>query len=161
MTAIAVQQRDPDKICPETVYPGIQCPSLTPLVLSWLHMVSYGLVWPPLAPFDPIWPSTAPFDHILPGLACLTLLDTIWPGFAPFDPVLPHLTRFCPLRQDSSVPRGGKRGGAWKHCSQMEVERTILGRRIWAKFTALVAIFINRAIYRTYFVEPMKNRFFS
>ena len=82
MTAIAVQQCTSDRICPETVYPGIQWPSLTPLVLSWLHMVSFGLVWLPLAPFDPISPSTAAFDHILPGLACLTLLDTIWPGFA-------------------------------------------------------------------------------
>ena len=98
VTAIAVQQCAPDKICPETVYPRIQWPSLTPLVLSWLHMVSYGLVWLPLAPFDPIWPSTAAFDHILPGLACLTLLDTIWPGFGPFDPVLPSTARYFCIR---------------------------------------------------------------
>ena len=57
-----------------------------------------------------------------------------------------------------SIGRGGKSGGAWEHCSQNEMDRTILGRRIWAKFTALVAIFIKRAIYCTFLVGPMKNR---
>ena len=84
VTAIALQQCAPDKICPETVFPWIQWPSLASLVLSWLHMVSYGLVWPPLAPFDLIWPSTASFDHILVWLVghYLARFCPIWPGFA-------------------------------------------------------------------------------
>ena len=45
--------------------------------------------------------------------------------------------------------RGGKRGGAREHCSKKEMDRTLLGRRIQAKSTALVAIFIKRAGYRT------------
>ena len=122
MTAIAVQQCAPDKICPETVYPRIQWSSLTPLVLSWLHMVSYGLVRPPLAPFDPIWPSTATFDHIFPGLACLTLFDIIWPGFAPFDPVLPSTARqFCTQRWKKGwstgvlLPEGNGQDHSWQN----------------------------------------------
>ena len=38
--------------------------------------------------------------------------------------------------------------------------RTILDRRIWAQFNALVAIFIKGAIYCTFAVGPMKNIFF-
>ena len=38
-----------------------------------------------------------------------------------------------------------KWGGAWEHCSQKEVDQTILGRGILAKSTAFVAIFIKRA----------------
>ena len=38
--------------------------------------------------------------------------------------------------------RGGKRGGAREHCSQKEMDKTTLGRRIQAKFTALALIFI-------------------
>ena len=53
--------------------------------------------------------------------------------------------------------RGGKRGGAWEHCSQKEMDGTIFVRRIWAKFTALVANFIKMAIYRTFAVGPIKN----
>ena len=45
--------------------------------------------------------------------------------------------------------RGGKRGGAREHCSKKEMDRTLLGRRIQAKSTALVVIFIKTAIYRT------------
>ena len=56
--------------------------------------------------------------------------------------------------------RGGKRGGAREHCSQKEMDRPILGRRIRAKLTALVAIFIKWVIHRTFAVGPMKNRFF-
>ena len=59
------------------------------------------------------------------------------------------------------MSRGAKRGGAREHCSQNEMDQTILGRRILAKFTALVAIFIKRAIYRTFKDGPMKNKFFS
>ena len=59
------------------------------------------------------------------------------------------------------VVRGEKRGGAGEHCSQKEMDQTLLGRRILAKFTALVAIFIKRANYRTIAVGPMKNRSFS
>ena len=36
--------------------------------------------------------------------------------------------------------RGAKRGGALEHCSQKEMDRAILVRRIWLKFTALVEI---------------------
>ena len=57
--------------------------------------------------------------------------------------------------------RGGKRGGAREHCSQKEMDRTTLGRRIQAKSTALVAIFKKRDVYRTSAVGPMKNSFFS
>ena len=53
--------------------------------------------------------------------------------------------------------RGGKRGGAREHCSQKEIDKTTLGGRIWAKFTALVLIFIKSAIYCTFAVGPMKN----
>ena len=60
----------------------------------------------------------------------------------------------------SLVYKGGKRGGAWERCSQKEMNRTSLVRRIWAKFTALVANFIKMAIYRTFAVAPRKNRFF-
>ena len=62
--------------------------------------------------------------------------------------------------QMTAVCRGGKRGGAREreHCSKKEMDRTILSRRIWAKFTILVSIFIKRAIYRTFLVGPMKNR---
>ena len=35
---------------------------------------------------------------------------------------------------------------------------SILGRRIWAKFTSLVVIFIKRAIYCSFAVGPMKKR---
>ena len=47
------------------------------------------------------------------------------------------------------IIRGGKRGGAREHCSQKEMDQTSLGRRIPAKSTAFVAIFIKRAIYCT------------
>ena len=55
---------------------------------------------------------------------------------------------------------GAKRGGAREYCSQKEMDSTLLGRRILAKFTALVTIFIKMAIYFTSEVGPMKNRFF-
>ena len=57
--------------------------------------------------------------------------------------------------------RGAKRGGAREHCSQKEMDRTLLGRRIPAKLTVLVTILIKRAIYCTSEVGPMRNRFFS
>ena len=58
------------------------------------------------------------------------------------------------------VVRGGKRGGAREHGSQKEMDKTTIGRRIRAKFTAPVTIFINRAIYRISAVGLMKNRLF-
>ena len=57
------------------------------------------------------------------------------------------------------LSRGGKMGGAREHCSQKEMDKTILGRRIRAKFTALVAIFVKRACNRTFAAGPMKNEF--
>ena len=51
------------------------------------------------------------------------------------------------------VVRGGKRGGAREHCSQREMDGTILGRRIWAKFNALAAIFVKRAICHSWTKE--------
>ena len=59
--------------------------------------------------------------------------------------------------RQGSIGRGGIRGGAREHCSQKKMDRTIFGRRILAKFTALVVIFIKRAIYHTSAVGPMKN----
>ena len=43
--------------------------------------------------------------------------------------------------------RGAKRGGAWEQCSQKEIDRIDLGRRIWDKSTPLVTISVNRVIY--------------
>ena len=57
--------------------------------------------------------------------------------------------------------RGGKRGGAREHCSQKEMDRVNIGRRILVKSPAIVKIFIKKAIYHTSAVGPMKNRFFS
>ena len=57
--------------------------------------------------------------------------------------------------------RGGKRGGAREHCSQKEMDRAIIGRRILVKSPALVMIFSKKAIYHTAAVGPMMNRFFS
>ena len=56
-------------------------------------------------------------------------------------------TKICNYFLSRALPvRGGKKGGAWEHCSQKEMGRTILDRRFWAKFTAT---FIKWAIYRT------------
>ena len=52
------------------------------------------------------------------------------------------LEHFPPKLHGGQLGRGGKRGGAWEHCSQKEMGRTFFGRRIWAKLTALVAIFV-------------------
>ena len=40
-------------------------------------------------------------------------------------------------------------GGAWEQCSQKEIDRIDLGRRIWDKSTPLVTISVNRVIYPT------------
>ena len=73
-----------------------------------------------------------------------------------FEQIIFHF--LAPILRDSD--RGGKRGGAWEHCSKKEMDRTIFVRKIWAKFTALVANFIKMAIYRTFAVAQRKNRFF-
>ena len=49
---------------------------------------------------------------------------------------------------------GAKRGGAWEHCSQKEMDRIDHDRRIWDKSTALVAISVNRVIYPTFTDVP-------
>ena len=46
--------------------------------------------------------------------------------------------------------RGAKRGGAQEHCSQKDMDRTILGRRILAKSTALVSI-IKKKVFLLHF----------
>ena len=51
-------------------------------------------------------------------------------------------------RSRSHRSRGGKRGGAQEHCSQKEMDKTTLGRRIQAKSTALVAIYVKRVIVK-------------
>ena len=57
--------------------------------------------------------------------------------------------------------RGGKRGGAREHCSKKEMDQTILGRRILAKCTALVTIFMKKAFNPTFAVGLMyKIKFF-
>lgn len=71
-----------------------------------------------------LWPHWSSLSFIWSLMAWFGLL---WHHLTPFGPVLPHLTWFGPLRPDSSVPRGGKRGGAREHCSQKEMDRTILG----------------------------------
>ena len=52
-----------------------------------------------------------------------------------------------PIKENETPPRGGKRGGAWEHCSQKEMDGTIFGRRIGAKSTALVAICIKKRLF--------------
>ena len=127
----------------------------------WPHWSSLGFIWSCMAWFVHLWHHLTPFGPVQPHLTAFCLVRPVWSCWTLFDPVWPQLTRFGPLRPDSSVARGWKRGGAREHCSQKEIDQTILGRRIPAKFTALVAIFIKRAIYRTFAVGQMKNRFFS
>ena len=67
------------------------------------------------------------------------------------------LEHFPPKLHGGQLGRGGKRGGAWEHCSQKELDWTILGRRILVKSAALVAIFTKKAIYRTSTAGPFTS----
>ena len=127
--------------------------------LLWPYWSSLGFIWSRMAWFGLLWHHLTPFGPVQPPYTTFCLFWRVWPCWTLFGRVWPHLTGFGPLWPDSSVPSSGKRGGAREHCSQKEMDRTNLGRRIWAKFTALVAIFIKRAIYRTFLIGPMKNRF--
>ena len=55
------------------------------------------------------------------------------------------------------VYRGGKTSGAWEHCSQKELDQTILVRKILPKCNTLVTIFMRKAFYPTSVVGLMKN----
>ena len=57
-----------------------------------------------------------------------------------------NLTEGMIFNESDLDTRGAKRGGAWEHCSQKEMDQTILGRKILAKSTALVEIFVKKSL---------------
>ena len=71
---------------------------------------------------------------------------TLLSGELSLDGIAPSLFGLIHPKNVGSQPqravstRGGKRGGAREHCSQKEMDKTILGRRILVQSTALEAI---------------------
>ena len=66
-------------------------------------------------------------------------------------------TTFCYKKLLAEVEKGVEHGGI---APGKKMDGTIFGRRIVAKSTALVAIFIKKANYHIYAAKTMKNRFF-